>query len=229
MLHVSVAINFAGDVIPYAFYAQSLGVVLYVLVCGSLPFDDSTLQALRQRVISGKFQIPFYMSSGKGCGSACCVGCRTNAFAAFPAAANVKSAFFSLALITGVTQLSKWCCFYRNLKNWWTVHCKEHNEGVILLKVVSAHLELSVEFKLGVKVGKYSSNLPMPATSLGWLVGRPVSPTAFQIMDFAKLLPTKIHPFIHSRSLRKWSHHHHRNSRQYVDDNISTLFFRDDR
>uniref|UniRef100_H2YQW6 non-specific serine/threonine protein kinase n=1 Tax=Ciona savignyi TaxID=51511 RepID=H2YQW6_CIOSA len=41
----------------------SLGVVLYVLVCGSLPFDDSTLQALRQRVLSGKFRIPFYMSS----------------------------------------------------------------------------------------------------------------------------------------------------------------------
>ncbi|XP_018328680.1 serine/threonine-protein kinase SIK3 isoform X2 [Agrilus planipennis] len=40
----------------------SLGVVLYVLVCGSLPFDGPTLQALRNVVISGKFRIPYFMS-----------------------------------------------------------------------------------------------------------------------------------------------------------------------
>lgn len=44
---------------------QSLGVVLYVLVCGALPFDGSTLQNLRARVLSGKFRIPFFMSTGK--------------------------------------------------------------------------------------------------------------------------------------------------------------------
>ncbi|KAL7981644.1 hypothetical protein Chor_005732 [Crotalus horridus] len=42
---------------------QSLGVVLYVLVCGALPFDGSTLQNLRARVLSGKFRIPFFMST----------------------------------------------------------------------------------------------------------------------------------------------------------------------
>ncbi|XP_049838712.1 serine/threonine-protein kinase SIK3 isoform X1 [Schistocerca gregaria] len=41
----------------------SLGVVLYVLVCGALPFDGRTLQSLRTRVISGKFRIPFFMSA----------------------------------------------------------------------------------------------------------------------------------------------------------------------
>lgn len=41
--------------------------VLYVLVCGALPFDGSTLQNLRARVLSGKFRIPFFMSTGKGC------------------------------------------------------------------------------------------------------------------------------------------------------------------
>lgn len=44
---------------------QSLGVVLYVLVCGALPFDGSTLQSLRDRVLSGRFRIPFFMSSGE--------------------------------------------------------------------------------------------------------------------------------------------------------------------
>ncbi|KAL1502082.1 hypothetical protein ABEB36_007280 [Hypothenemus hampei] len=40
----------------------SLGVVVYVLVCGSLPFDGNTLQALRNVVIEGKFRIPYFMS-----------------------------------------------------------------------------------------------------------------------------------------------------------------------
>jgi len=45
-------------------YVQSLGVVLYVLVCGALPFDGETLHILRDRVISGRFRIPYFMSSG---------------------------------------------------------------------------------------------------------------------------------------------------------------------
>ncbi|XP_022824126.1 uncharacterized protein LOC111354778 isoform X2 [Spodoptera litura] len=40
----------------------SLGVVLYVLVCGALPFDGSTLHDLRSVVLSGKFRIPYFMS-----------------------------------------------------------------------------------------------------------------------------------------------------------------------
>ena len=33
---------------------QSLGVVLYVLLCGSLPFDGSSLHSLRDRVLAGR-------------------------------------------------------------------------------------------------------------------------------------------------------------------------------
>ncbi|XP_062499317.1 serine/threonine-protein kinase SIK2-like isoform X2 [Corticium candelabrum] len=40
----------------------SLGVVLYVLVCGALPFDGSNLPNLRSRVVAGRFRIPFFMS-----------------------------------------------------------------------------------------------------------------------------------------------------------------------
>lgn len=47
------------------FEFQSLGVVLYVLVCGVLPFEGNTLQALRNMVLAGKFRIPYFMSQGK--------------------------------------------------------------------------------------------------------------------------------------------------------------------
>ncbi|VDN03899.1 unnamed protein product [Thelazia callipaeda] len=41
----------------------SLGVILYVLICGVLPFEGSSLQLLRDRVLSGYFRIPYFMST----------------------------------------------------------------------------------------------------------------------------------------------------------------------
>ncbi|XP_014209439.1 serine/threonine-protein kinase SIK3-like isoform X2 [Copidosoma floridanum] len=40
----------------------SLGVVLYVLVCGALPFNGPTMHLLTSAVFSGKFRVPFFMS-----------------------------------------------------------------------------------------------------------------------------------------------------------------------
>ena len=51
-----------NDIVIMVF--QSLGVVLYVLVCGALPFDGENLHALKDRVVSGRFRIPYFMSSG---------------------------------------------------------------------------------------------------------------------------------------------------------------------
>ena len=45
-------------------WVQSLGVVLYVLVVGALPFDAPSLHQLRDRVLSARFRVPFFMSSG---------------------------------------------------------------------------------------------------------------------------------------------------------------------
>ena len=46
---------------------QSLGIILYVLICGTLPFDGSTLASLRARIMACKFRVPFFMSTGTCC------------------------------------------------------------------------------------------------------------------------------------------------------------------
>jgi 5'-AMP-activated protein kinase catalytic alpha subunit len=42
----------------------SCGVILYALLCGSLPFDDESIAALFRRIKSGQYQMPSYLSPG---------------------------------------------------------------------------------------------------------------------------------------------------------------------
>lgn len=42
----------------------SFGVVLYVLVCGQVPFDDPTVYGLHKKVKQGLVEYPSYLSSG---------------------------------------------------------------------------------------------------------------------------------------------------------------------
>ncbi|UYV62677.1 SIK3 [Cordylochernes scorpioides] len=51
-----------GGKLEVCVVVQSLGVLLYVLVCGVQPFDGSTLQNLREQILSGIFRIPYFMS-----------------------------------------------------------------------------------------------------------------------------------------------------------------------
>lgn len=38
--------------------------MLYVMVSGALPFDGANLQQLRNRVLLGRYRVPYYMSDG---------------------------------------------------------------------------------------------------------------------------------------------------------------------
>uniref|UniRef100_A0A8B9HJ56 non-specific serine/threonine protein kinase n=1 Tax=Astyanax mexicanus TaxID=7994 RepID=A0A8B9HJ56_ASTMX len=58
MLHWSACVVFSG----LSLEIWSMGVVLYVLVCGALPFDGPSLPVLRQRVLEGRFRIPYFMT-----------------------------------------------------------------------------------------------------------------------------------------------------------------------
>lgn len=42
----------------------SLGVVLYVLVCGYLPFEAQTFNQLKLQVTCGSYKLPFFLSEG---------------------------------------------------------------------------------------------------------------------------------------------------------------------
>ena len=42
----------------------SLGVILFALLCGHLPFDDENMQELYKKIASGKYNCPKYLPEG---------------------------------------------------------------------------------------------------------------------------------------------------------------------
>lgn len=42
----------------------SFGVVLYVLLCGKVPFDDGNTAALHKKIKRGVFEFPYHLSTG---------------------------------------------------------------------------------------------------------------------------------------------------------------------
>ena len=40
----------------------SCGVILFAMVCGSLPFDDDSMSALFNKIKDGRFYLPNYVS-----------------------------------------------------------------------------------------------------------------------------------------------------------------------
>lgn len=40
----------------------SCGIILYALLCGSLPFEDTNISMLFRKIKSGQFYIPHYIS-----------------------------------------------------------------------------------------------------------------------------------------------------------------------
>ncbi len=44
----------------------SIGVILFAMICGFLPFDDTDTQILYQRIIDGEYSIPSNISPEAG-------------------------------------------------------------------------------------------------------------------------------------------------------------------
>lgn len=42
----------------------STGIILYAMLCGTLPFEAATTQALYCKILSGDMQLPPYLSEG---------------------------------------------------------------------------------------------------------------------------------------------------------------------
>jgi serine/threonine protein kinase len=43
----------------------SLGVILYALLCGALPFDDDDDDVMKSKILAGDYEVPEVISEGE--------------------------------------------------------------------------------------------------------------------------------------------------------------------